>query len=207
MKTKKLDLRSVVPAATLLFSVVASGCEPVDFGGGNFLCNDPVDVPTVMCDAAGSASVMPPDGFALPATVTQVSGINCLAGDGTCSNGSQFFFQSDTLLNGESFNFGINLPPGQGPGTYALGNDRMSPWAYGNLSRSNPANDYRDYYYSGLQVRSGTLVVTRNNSSGLRATFDLELETENGEHVISVTRGRVDLSDCGVRTVSTCDGY
>jgi hypothetical protein len=54
--------------------------------------------------------------------------------------GSQFFFNSDTLPTAENLNFGINLPPAQGPGTYFLGNDRMFPWAYGVQAepRRNP---------------------------------------------------------------------
>jgi hypothetical protein len=63
------------------------------------------------------------------------------------------------------------------------------------------------HYEAGLRARSGTLVVTRNDTSGVRASFDVELETVKGDHVISVTRGRIDLSDCGVRVVSSCYGH
>ena len=196
-----------LPMLASLLAVTGAACEPiapVDFSRGSF-CKDPVDVPTVICSSRGSAAVTAPTGFALPATIPAVEGSSCMAADKTCSHDAQLFFQSESHGDGRGLNFGVFVSPTQGPGRYELMNDTPGTSGfYGSLYGQNPDSDY---YYAGLRVLSGTLTVTRNDASGLRATFDAELETEDRLHRLSLRGGDIDVYDCGVRVVATCYGH
>jgi hypothetical protein len=194
----------------LLLTVTAAACDAQPtVSHGSFFCSDPVDIQMVKCETRSSATVVAPEGFALPAKVQAMDGNNCLAVDGTCSLDSQVFFQGERDEDGQGLNFGVFVPRSQGPGRYSLasGTEDGPGTFYGRLYRTNPATDFSDYYSSDLLVRSGTLTVLRNDTQGLRATFDAEVETADGLHHLSLRGGNIEVSDCAVRTVAYCEGH
>ena len=167
-----------MPVVALLFAVAAApACCP--------------QRPPPACQHAGSVAVASPT-YALPATVEPLRGMSCLALDGTCSAPPSFNFESaGDRPDGHRITVAVSLSVSDGPGTYLLtDDDRAFPMAKGGL---------RDRAYtSELRVRSGTLTVSRSDLEGLQASFDMELETLDGQHVISLTGGWIDVSGCPI---------
>jgi len=57
---------------------------------------------------------------------------------------------------------------------------------------------------AGLQVLSGTVVVTRANLEGLDAELTLELVTDDGAQHVSISGGHAAISGCRVVMEPTC---
>ena len=145
----------------------------------------------VACQHAGSVAVASPT-YALPAIVEAVRGFSCLALDGTCSAFPYFTFQSpDDRPDGHSIFVSVELSPSNGPGTYHLtDDDRVFPRVHGALDGRT--------YSSGFRVVSGTLIVSRSDREGLQASVEMELESLDAQHVVSLTGGLIDVSGCYV---------
>jgi hypothetical protein len=182
----------VLPLAALLCSTAAGlGC-----GSDSFKCPTPLqDVQVVTCALGGSVRVAVSGDFALPATVGPIEGSSCLQPDGTCTNTPTFSFQSKEQADGHYLSFSAQLLPTDGPGSYPLPAN-----VFPNVSGEIHSADYG----SALQVVSGTLVVARSDRDGLQASFDMELDTEDGQHHVSLTAGEIDIAGCHVETVKTC---
>ena len=55
-----------------------------------------------------------------------------------------------------------------------------------------------------LQPVAGTVVVTRSDANNLTVSFDIEVETADGQEHIALSTGQIDLDGCEVMTVPTC---
>jgi hypothetical protein len=99
------------------------------------------------------------------------------------------FQSADDRADGHRITVSVELSPSDAPGTYLLtDDDKAFPRIVGSL---------RDRAYSsGFRVRSGTLIVSRSDPEGLQASFEMELETLDGQHHVSLTGGRIDVSGC-----------
>lgn len=119
-------------------------------------------------------------------------GSSCLTQDGSCSAPPAFIFESaGGRPDGHRIVVAFALSPSDGPGTYELTDDKTAlPNAKGGL--------VDDTYNEALRVRSGTLVVSRSDREALQASFDIEMESLDGQHVVSLTGGWIDVSGCFV---------
>ncbi len=136
--------------------------------------------------------------LSLPATaVPGVGATTCLAIDQTCSNESVTAFASAGTIGDGSILFGIKIAPTDAPGTYPLAGDTqrfLFPLVNDGVS-----------YASDLTVTSGNLVIIRNDTRDLNATFAVELQTTDGQHQVSLTGGALHISSCRVVTRTFCE--
>jgi hypothetical protein len=184
-----------VAGLLLLIPIAGLGC----FGDVNVFCNDPVDRPYVRCDAQGNATVAASSGFAIAPTAAVTTGSSCLATDGTCSSQPTFLVHSSSdavTSTGHGVTVGVYLDPTTVPGRYTLPAAGSLPSTSGSLRRTDDV--------VGLQVLSGTVVVTRADLDGLDAEFTLELVADDGAQHISISAGHAVISGCKVVMEPTC---
>ena len=150
----------------------------------------------VECQANGGVQVASST-LALPATAVPGSGATtCMQADSTCGGDAVIAFKSPGNPSDGFVQFGLRIAPGDAPRTYPLVGDSRQ------LESALVSNGLS--YTGNLVVTAGTLVLTRNQASGLDATFDAHLQTTDGQHQVSLTGGALHIGPCQVVTRPAC---
>jgi hypothetical protein len=180
---------TLLAALMAVAATAAAGCG----------CDGKVEtVQEVHCARSGSVQVVSPTFFALPATVGPIQAQSCLTPSGLCDGaGNVVFGMPGPGADGHTFGLRIRVQPGAAPGTHTLtGNETAAISIESYL--------YEPNYLGMLLVRSGALVLQRNDAGGLAGTFALEGETEDGQHQVSLTGGAFDVSACAIEPRTYC---
>jgi hypothetical protein len=178
----------------LAAAAAAAGCDGVDCPANSTA----MATTNVECTAAGGAEVSSLT-LGLPRTVVPGGGATtCMQLDSTCGGEAVIVFASPDQRSSDDgyIHFGFRIPAADAPGAYGLA---------GGTTRFGPALASDGVSYTGdLIVKSGTLIVTRNDASNLDATFAVELETTDGQHEVSLTRGAIHVGSCARVTRTAC---
>ncbi|HEY5452827.1 MAG TPA: hypothetical protein VIQ54_28935 [Polyangia bacterium] len=180
---------------TLAVALAAAACDGASACPTN---STPVNGTIVECLSTVGSVQVASSTLSLPATaVPGVGATTCLAIDQTCSNESVTAFASASTIGEGGILFGIRIAPTDAPGTYPLAGDTprfSSPLVSDGVS-----------YTGDLTVTSGNLVIIRNDTRDLNATFAVELQTTDGQHQVSLTGGSLHISSCRVVTRTFCE--
>jgi hypothetical protein len=182
------------PAAALVALVVGlAGCD----------CEGRLANTTfITCGGYNGRSSISSPTFNLPPTVGVTSGISCLRQDLTCGgNGSVGFRATSRDVQGNELVLSISATPAAGPGTYALINEGPDVVIDATIYWEGDVD--RTIYNAALIVRSGALVLTRNDTEHFSGTFTMVLEAP-GQHQLSLTDGTFAVGPCSARTEEVC---